>query len=176
MSDHTSSNPPVGIYDSVGAANQARIILEGILELEKEQNVAKRSSKNKKIRLMAIAAALSTGGAVIALLPSANAAGGRHFIHIATHGAPLWSASALLYDGTDNQVYSWFQDTKSGGRALWYYTDGGDGGSIAIKVSGTNNVLTYKFHELDRDQCFLVKAGGDVKYTGDSLTGGCNSD
>ena len=34
---------------------------------------AKRSSKNKKIRLAAIAAALSTGGIVIALLPSANA-------------------------------------------------------------------------------------------------------
>ena len=35
--------------------------------------MAKRSSKNKKIRLAAIAAALSTGGIVIALLPSANA-------------------------------------------------------------------------------------------------------
>ena len=35
--------------------------------------MAKRSSKNKKIRLAAIAAALSTGGVVIALLPSANA-------------------------------------------------------------------------------------------------------
>lgn len=36
--------------------------------------MAKRRLKNKKIRFVAVGAALATGGAVVALLPSANAA------------------------------------------------------------------------------------------------------
>ena len=154
--------------------------------------MAKRNSKNKKIRLAAIAAALSTGGIVIALLPSANAdqsdqwapqptaktanadAGNRHFIHIATHGAPSWDARAWLYDGKGTEVYSWKELNKFGNYVQWEFTDGNDGGSITVEIDAVRK-LTETF-DLDRDQCFLVDAGGFPKYTGDSVTGGCTSE
>ncbi|MET9915231.1 hypothetical protein ABZZ74_52950 [Streptomyces sp. NPDC006476] len=128
-------------------------------------------------RTAAILAALSLSLGITAVdAGSANAAAGdRHFVLISTHAAPLWRANAQLYAGRGNLVYSWVQNTRSGGRALWYFTDGGDGGSISVEVEGTNKVSLTKV-PLDRDYCFSVSAGGDPNYTGDSITGGCNSD
>ncbi len=152
--------------------------------------MAKRNLKNKRIRLAAIVAALSTGGTVIAMLPSANAdqkapppaaksadpdAGHRHFIHIATHGAPLWTAEAWLMDGQGHSVYRWREANKSGDYALWYFTNGGDGGKVRVTIKSDGGDLT-DVYPLDRDHCFLVDALGDSRYTGDNVTGGCTPD
>ena len=154
--------------------------------------MAKRNLKNQRIRLAALVAALSTGGIVIALLPSANAdqkapqpaaksadpdAGHKHFINIATHGAPRWKAEASLYDGNKTEVYHWQEGPKSGDYALWYFTNGGDGGKIKVVVHELGLGIKHqdKTFDLDRDQCFLVDAVG-VRYTGDNVTGGCTPD
>ncbi len=154
--------------------------------------MAKRSSKSKRIRLLAIAAALSTGGIVIALLPSANAdqkapqpsaqtadpdAGNKHFIHIATHGLPRWKGEAWLKDGKGQEVYHWKEGPKSGDYALWYFTNGGDGGTIRVKVTESiQGMHVDKEFPLNRDQCFLVTANRHVRYTGDNVDGGCTPD
>ncbi|MEU3343152.1 hypothetical protein [Streptomyces sp. NPDC006668] len=129
-------------------------------------------------RTAAILAALSLSLGITAVdAGSANAAAGdRHFVLISTHSAPFWRAKAQLYDGQGNLVYSWVQNTTSGGRALWYFTDGGDGGSISVQVEGSTRDWNMTNEPLDRDYCFSVSAGGEARYTGDSISGGCNSD
>jgi len=137
----------------------------------------------KKFLVLSLVGATLVGGGVL-LFPqfqekASAATGDRHFIHIATHGAPLWGASAWLYDGKGKEVYKWNERTKSGGRVFWEFTDGGDGGSLGVVIDGgnfTKELLRTSGLPLDRDHCFLVGAVGDVKYTGDSITGGCTSD
>ena len=137
-----------------------------------------RSPGSRRHRLAFLAAGLvllvgaATGGLVVTGTSPAAAAGNRHFVLIATHGAPLWDAKAWLYDGHGNLVYKWSTGGKSGGRALWYFTNGGDGGHIYVKMGtvGWSNLL------LDRDHCFLVQEFGHTRYTGDSVTGGCTPD
>jgi hypothetical protein len=133
----------------------------------------------KKSRVAAIltALSLSVGIAVVGSNTANAAKGDGHFILISTHGAPLWSASATVYAGNGDVVQNREVEIKSGGRELWEFTDDGDDedGSIDVKIYGTND-LSVSGLPLNRDHCFLVNAVGVSRYTGDSVTGGCNSD
>jgi hypothetical protein len=121
-------------------------------------------------------------GSASASAPAPAATGTKHFIHIGTHGAPLWHAEATLYDGDGNEVYHWRTHApfgwKSGGSALWYFTYYGAGGSVDVHLVG-DNIGKSKINEtglsLDRDHCFLVHTAGNTEYTGDSLTSTCTS-
>lgn len=109
----------------------------------------------------------------------AGAATQRHFVLISTKGAPIWWADAQLYGESGNRLYSWQVSSKSGGRELWFFNWGGENGWIDVKVQGLVQVArretTTKGHlRLDRDYCFRVTADGHPRYTGDSVTGGCN--
>jgi hypothetical protein len=142
--------------------------------------------------LVAIAAAgLVTGkssasaatGSASASAPAPAATGAKHFIHIGTHGAPLWRAEALLFDGKGNEVYHWRTHTtfgwKSGGSALWYFTYYGDGGHVNVRLQGDQiltSTITQTNLSLDRDHCFLVYKSGAVGYTGSSADSTCTSD
>ncbi|MFD8500197.1 hypothetical protein [Amycolatopsis sp. NPDC059657] len=129
-----------------------------------------------------LATILLSAGMLLGLVaaPANAAAVSRHFILISTHGAPSWSARAELYhaDGTGT-VYTWRQKRRIGGRALWYF-NANDKYSLLVSLHG---VTSYPGGEdvyktalpADRDYCFRVDAVGNPYYTGDSRTGGCNS-
>jgi hypothetical protein len=117
------------------------------------------------------------GASVVGVVPSANAAtsdGVSHFLKISTHGAPVWKATGDLYAGDGTNVYHWSQGLTSGGGAVWRFTYYGDGGHASVSVEAGTGPYTVGYLALDRDHCFLVDAGGSVRYTGDSMTGGCN--
>lgn len=103
----------------------------------------------------------------------------RHFIQVSTHGSPSWSADATLYDSKNGTtIYTWKQDRRIGGRALWYFNADAQS-RLNISLHG---VTAYPYGEdvklrsllADRDYCFRVNATGYPFYTGDSVTGGCN--
>ena len=80
-------------------------------------------------------------------------------------------------DGQGHSVYRWREANKSGDYALWYFTNGGDGGKIKVRIVGTPwKDEVFETYDLDRDQCFLVDPEGGVRYTGDNVTGGCTPD
>ena len=145
--------------------------------------MAKRKSRNKKIRLAAIAAALSTGGIVIALLPSANAdqrapqptvetkdAGNcqRNHFHVKSSDklANKWSVRGDLKDGKGKQVYHWEElDKDPGHGTFWEFTYCGDNGKghIWIDVAGSSrNPQRHSYLNLDlsKNYCWEI-----VPYT-----------
>jgi hypothetical protein len=158
------------------------------VERAEVEQVGGRSRKRRsrwftgKFLVLSLAVATLLGAAILVvpqLQDKASAANGdRHFILIATHGAPRWSADAQLYDGQGNKVYEWHQSTRSAGRAIWYFTDGGDGGKVDVHIDkGGLGDLNTRHLALDRDHCFLVDVVSDTPdYKGDSKTGGCTSD
>jgi hypothetical protein len=63
-----------------------------------------------------------------------------------------------------------------GNDALWYF-DARPGDWIDIHIDSpwapTTGGLTKRLEPLDRSYCFLVKAGGSLHYTGDSVHNNC---
>ncbi|MFD8493090.1 hypothetical protein [Amycolatopsis sp. NPDC059657] len=110
----------------------------------------------------------------------ANAATQRHFIHITTHGLPIWEANAELYLPGGKQVYKWKVGRTSGGSERWNFTSNGDnGGWLDVGVRGLVKAgsrpegITKTGLTLDRNYCFQIDARGHAKYTGDSINGNC---
>jgi hypothetical protein len=137
-----------------------------------------------KFLVLSLAGATLLGGATLVapqFQDKASAASGdRHFILIATHGAPLWKAAMEQSDGNGNLVLIKDEGVKSGGRVLWEFTESIGIGTVDVVIEGNTISGADKEHvtdlPADRDHCFLVEALGEARYTGDSLTGGCTSD
>lgn len=110
----------------------------------------------------------------------ASATNERHFLLITTHGAPWWRADAQLYAQNGTRAYQWGSGEKHGGRVKWEFTWRGDKGWLDFYVAsfdGLQDTSAAKTHlRLDRDYCVMITAGGHPRYTGDSVTGGCNAD
>ncbi|MEU3343255.1 hypothetical protein [Streptomyces sp. NPDC006668] len=131
----------------------------------------------KKSKIAAIFAALSLSLGIAAVsTDNANAAqGDQHFILVSTHGAPRWHAAAQHFDQDGTQIGDWRQHETSGGRVKWDFTSTSNGnGYVDVTVEGVSELDLTHLRD-DRDHCFLVTAGGEPRYTGDSQTGGCNA-
>jgi hypothetical protein len=149
---------------------------------ETEQDMAGKSTK-RKIRLIAIAAALATGGSLIALLPTANAAtppsAGKadaadcqqHKIHVeATDDIPWWDVYGDLYDGNGNNVHHWEEKNKTGNGDYvdWKFNYCGDNGwaDVSVEVQhGRAEIMRIPKKEklkLDRDYCWRLEEHGDA--------------
>jgi hypothetical protein len=135
-------------------------------------------SKKRKIRLIAIAAALSTGGAVIGLLPTANAAtppsAGKadaakcqqHKIQVTPDaGQPdEWSVYGDLYAGNGKNVHHWQEVDKPAGSDYveWKFNYCGDDGWADVKVEANQHTFEKKDLKLDRDYCWTVEGHGNA--------------
>jgi hypothetical protein len=95
---------------------------------------------------------------------------GCHFIHVSSEGKPRYDVRATLYNGLGQVVYRW-SASPTGGRVVWWYIAGADGGSLDVSI---NNDETWIRHaSIDRNYCFHVDGYGDSSYSGDSITGRC---
>jgi hypothetical protein len=157
---------------------------------ETEPEVAKRSRKSK-IRLMAVAAALSIGGSLIALQPSANAEPpsteaastnncARHKIEVRPGSrinteqpgiSGTWSVYGDLYAGDGTKVHHWEEEGKPSGKdsVLWEFNYCGDNGWADIWVYVTPpDVKAEKLKlSLDRDYCFQIAPGSNPESLND---------
>lgn len=132
---------------------------------------------------IAMSAAFASSGTAEAgdVCTSMSPPAGCHFIQISSRAAPEYEAYATLYDKNKNVVYKWEADQLGGEKApTWWFIDG-DGGSLDVTVHGDNGLPGGDQVEetgltLDRNYCFHVDPMGDVKYTGDSITGNCTKD
>ena len=128
----------------------------------------------KKPKVAAILAALTlSAGIAVAGAGSADAAlGDKHFILITRHHGKAFNADAQVYDRAGKQVEHFEQPDPGDQRVQWDFTDP-DGGHINVRIDD-NDTVTTKDLPTDRDHCFLV-SDGKPRYTGDSVTGGCNA-
>jgi hypothetical protein len=137
--------------------------------------VAGKSTK-RKIRLIAIAAALSTGGTLIALLPSANAATPpstgkadaancqQHKIEVRPDPAAKykWSVYGNLYAGNGEKVHQWQEEGKPAGKDFvrWNFNYCGDNGWARVIIHTEDGVLSspgdFRGLKLDRDHCWQI--------------------
>jgi hypothetical protein len=140
---------------------------------ETKQDGAEKSMK-RKIRLIAIAAALSTGGTLLALLPPANAEtppspGQADAADCQEHKIEVkpdpgsndkWSVYGDLYAGNGDKVYHWEEVKKPAGRDYveWKFDYCGDNGwaDVVIKPSGRKTFYQRKL-ALDRDHCWRME-------------------
>jgi hypothetical protein len=148
------------------------------------RKVSSRAGRVRWLRTGAAALAIATlAGWVVALTgtpASAARAGelctsskppaGCHFILVSSWGGPSYDVKATLYNGRGKVVYRWSTATV-GGRVIWWYIAGTDGGSLDVSVNHGESKITGK--SIDRDYCFSVDDFGSSVYTGDSKTGHC---
>jgi hypothetical protein len=99
------------------------------------------------------------------------------WVQIVAKGAPTWSAEMWLYNSNGQEIHHWDVNDKVGGKETWWFTR--KGGSLRLRVSTKNKRLSWEHKEFSikyndpEGHCFLISSMGELRYTGNSETGGC---
>jgi hypothetical protein len=120
------------------------------------------------------AALLAVAAFGIVAAPTASARSLDNHIYISYHGAPTFTWTLRLFKHHNEVWHDW--QTCVGGckKGLPWNPDDVDYAHLRITTSTDDFVADFPTARVSRDHCFLVKANGNVVYTGNEVTGGCN--
>jgi hypothetical protein len=120
------------------------------------------------------AALLAVAAFGIVAAPTASARSLDNHIYISYHGVPSFAWTLRLFKD-DKEVWHDSQTCVGGCKPkLPWNPDDADYAHLRINTYMENYVVDIYPNLAGRDQCYLVKANGNVVYTGNELTGGCN--